>query len=129
MCGSIPNEAAEHVIVSSGDVKRLSGGTPIARWLARQSQEWLDFWNTTFGRDGFFPFDSLAVGYALVPDQFTCETLPVAIKYRRVIGIIPIYRELRVFSQSDSDWRVRYCTEITADFKDWLIDRLANATP
>ncbi len=124
----LPYEVAENVIVSSDDVKRLSRGTPIARWLARQSKEWLDFWKATFGRDGFFPFDSLAVGYAIVPDQFTCETLPVAIS-RRVIGIVPIYQELRVSSQIDSDWRVRYCTEINANFEGWLIDRLANAKP
>ncbi len=125
----LPYEIAENVIVSSDDVKRLSRGTSIARWLARQSKEWLDFWKTTFGRDGFFPFDSLAVGYAIVPDQFTCKTLPVVIRYRRLIGIFPIYQELQLSSQIDSDWRARYCVEIDSNFHGWLIDRLVNAKP
>jgi inosine-uridine nucleoside N-ribohydrolase len=125
----LPYETAENVIVTSDDVKQLASGTPIARWLARQSQEWLNFWKTTFGRDGFFPFDSLAVGYAIAPDQFTCELLPVTISYRHLVNIVPIYLELRVSPRIDSDWRARYCAEVNTNFNDWLIERLVNAKP
>ena len=32
-------------------------------------------WKRLFGVDGFNPFDTLAVAYAISPDGFGCETL------------------------------------------------------
>ena len=51
-----------------------------ARALASPAREWLALWTRLFGVDGFNPFDTLAVAYAISSKGFGCERLPARIE-------------------------------------------------
>lgn len=50
-----------------------------ASYLVPHLRTWERFWVESFESPGFNPFDALASGYLLWPEQFRTETLPVAI--------------------------------------------------
>ncbi len=45
-------------------------GGDCAHWLAKQSRPWQKRWMTELGTTGFTPFDSLAIGWLLRPQDF-----------------------------------------------------------
>jgi pyrimidine-specific ribonucleoside hydrolase len=50
-----------------------------AQWLAASAQDWLANWQRHLGTPGFTPFDTLAVGWLLVPELFTSHHWQAAI--------------------------------------------------
>ncbi|MBM3597640.1 MAG: nucleoside hydrolase [Alphaproteobacteria bacterium] len=121
----LPFELAAAVTIASEDLDRLAGGAPIARWLAETSRDWLSVWRDWFGADGFHPFDSLAVGYAISPGRFQCQPLFAWIEtqggrlLRRawlLVGDSPTI--------SAGVATVTYCSGIDPGFKSDLLARL-----
>ena len=46
--------------------------SPAARVFYQAVQPWFDFWKSTFGEDGFHPWDQNAIYYAVNPAAFVC---------------------------------------------------------
>jgi inosine-uridine nucleoside N-ribohydrolase len=76
-----PFEISSKIWVRSADLDRLAAARSAAgRALAAPARDWLSLWTRLFGVDGFNPFDTLAVAYAVSPDGFACEKLSARIE-------------------------------------------------
>jgi hypothetical protein len=83
--------------------------------------------------DGFNPFDTLAVAYAISPDGFACERLPARIETRpddqTEAGVqgTKVDRKPYLLASStftDAPAHVTYCAAAPAGFKQDLLTRL-----
>ena len=75
-----PFEISSKVWIQAGDLDRLAASpSAAARSLVAPSRAWLALWSRLFGVDGFNPFDTLAVAYAVSAQGFACEVLPARI--------------------------------------------------
>jgi len=119
----VPYEVAEKISIQPSDLALLHKGEHQAKWLANISQPWLNFWQTSLQSDGFYPFDSLAVGLLIMPDLFTCEKIPAKIQHNRALFVSS--RDYLLISHNFSEQRlVSYCHNIKQTFKHKLIERL-----
>ena len=120
----VPYEIAAKISIQSDDLALLKEGEPQAQWLAKISKPWLDFWQTSLQADGFYPFDSLAVGLLTMPNLFTCEKIPAKIEHKQTLFVAS--RDNLLVSHYFSEKRfVSYCHDINQTFKHKLIERLS----
>ncbi len=56
-------------------------GGGCARWLAASARVWQSDWQRNFAARGFTPFDTLAVGWLLLPDAFARHRWPTRISH------------------------------------------------
>jgi len=75
-----PWEISSKVWLRQPDLTALRASNPSLGWVLDASMDWLDFWRKNLAADGFNPFDTLAVGWAISPQGFVCERLPVMIR-------------------------------------------------
>jgi pyrimidine-specific ribonucleoside hydrolase len=76
-----PFEISSKVWLKAEDLDRLAASrSAAARSLVGPSRSWLSMWNRLFGVDGFNPFDTLAVAYAVSPQGFSCEAMGARIE-------------------------------------------------
>lgn len=75
-----PWEISSKVWIRQPDLKSLRASNASLGWILDASEDWLDFWRNNLATDGFNPFDTLAVGYVISPQGFSCERLPVMIQ-------------------------------------------------
>ena len=68
----VPYTAARQVSMTSSDLDRVAGMGRAGRWVAERSRQWLAFWQTEVGLDGFYPFDLMAAAYLRDPARFRC---------------------------------------------------------
>ena len=132
-----PFEISAKIWMRNADLDRLaSARSAAARSLAAPSRAWLSLWARLFGVDGFNPFDTLAVAYAISPDGFTCETLKARIDTLAddvtepgVQGVTaerkPYLLASNTFGESSS--RVTYCADAPPAFKQDLLARLTQS--
>jgi len=121
----IPFELATQLTITAADLDRLRSGDKPARWLAEVSQEWLSFWKTSLGKEGFNPFDVLAIGYVVMPDYFHCRRTQARIGFNLFLDLFGVGRDLEVGDQLRGV-TVTYCFDVTTGFKDKLLERLRN---
>jgi pyrimidine-specific ribonucleoside hydrolase len=119
----IPFEVARHLPITKDDLDRLAGAGPTARWLARVSKAWMDWWESRMHREGFYPFDILAYGYLLWPEDFRCEVAPGRVGFNLFLEPFGIGRDLEV-SEQFSGPLVKYCFDASPVVKDRLVGRL-----
>jgi hypothetical protein len=93
----------------------------------------LALWGRLFGVDGFNPFDTLAVAYAISPGGFACEALAARIETLADDVTEPGVQGVKVDrkpyllasnARSDTGARVTYCATAPAGFKEDLLTRL-----
>lgn len=119
----IPYEVASKVTILPSDLKQLKTKNDNSHWLAEISQQWLFFWKNDLKADGFFPFDSLAVAYAINSEPFLCEKLPATIDRRRSFFVRS--RDDLIVSPGLKNGRlVTYCHNINPDFKPMMMNIL-----
>lgn len=75
-----PWEISSKVWLRQPDLDQLRNSSPKQSWLIDAADDWLQFWKKNLDSDGFNPFDTLAVGYAISPKGFRCDRLPVHIQ-------------------------------------------------
>jgi pyrimidine-specific ribonucleoside hydrolase len=75
-----PWEISSKVWIREPDLKRLRASNASLGWILDAAEDWLAYWKKHLAADGFNPFDTLAVGYAISSQGFGCETLPVKIE-------------------------------------------------
>jgi inosine-uridine nucleoside N-ribohydrolase len=128
-----PFEISSKVWVDAQDLDRLASGPAAARALAAPARGWLDLWRRLFNVDGFNPFDSLAVGYAISPANFECESLPIEIHtlpdditepgvQGTAVEQKPYLLVSKTFTSAPTTGL--YCSSAPPDFKRDLFDRL-----
>ena len=75
-----PWEISSKVWIREPDLENLRSSNGRLSWILDAAQDWLAFWKTELAANGFNPFDTLAVGYAISPVGFACQRLPVKIE-------------------------------------------------
>ncbi|GAA0751118.1 nucleoside hydrolase [Psychroflexus lacisalsi] len=69
-----PFEISNKVWITQKDLGKLSEGDPASKWMAKESQPWLQQWQS-MGENGFNPFDVLASHYLIAPEDIIQEDL------------------------------------------------------
>ncbi len=118
-----PFELATKVTIMRSDLDKLGSGDEAAHWLRQASQSWMSFWEDRLHKQGFYPFDALAVGYVTMPDLFGCEILPARIGFSIFLEPFGLGHDLEV-AQDIKGSQVYYCSDVDRRFKDCLIERL-----
>jgi pyrimidine-specific ribonucleoside hydrolase len=118
----LPFEAAQQVTITTEDLDQVADMEGTAGWLAEASRGWLRFWEKSLGERGFYPFDSLAVMYVVLPELFFCEQIPARVIRRRSRFVVR--DELAVSKNFTEGTDVSYCTKIDRNFKHNLLVRL-----
>ncbi len=118
-----PFELATKVTIMRSDLDKLASGDEAAQWLREVSQPWMSFWEDNLHKQGFHPFDALAVGYVTMPELFNCEILPARIGFSLFLEPFGLGHDLEV-SQAINGQQVYYCSDVDRRFKDRLIERL-----
>ena len=118
-----PFELATKVTIMRSDLDKLGSGDEAAQWLRQVSQPWMSFWEDNLHKQGFYPFDALAVGYVTMPDLFGCEILPARIGFSLFLEPFGLGHDLEV-AQDIKGSQVYYCSDVDPQFKDRLIGRL-----
>lgn len=128
-----PWEVSSHVWINASDLERLAATGTAGVWISRVSQHWLGMWRDKFGRDGFNPFDTLAVGW--VTHRRLIESMPVHITIED--GADDVKAEdastnapktkpyLLVEPSSGKEPGAIYCFRPQPGFKTVLLERLA----
>ena len=123
-----PFEISSKIWLKAPDLDRL----PLS--LAAPARQWLSLWGRLFGVDGFNPFDTLAVAYAISDKGFTCEALPVRIDTLADDVTEPGVQGVKVDRKpyllasrelTSAAARVTYCATAPEGFKADLLTRLA----
>jgi inosine-uridine nucleoside N-ribohydrolase/uncharacterized membrane protein len=118
-----PFELATKVTITRADLDKLGSGDAAAQWLRQASQAWMSFWEDRLHKQGFYPFDALAVGYVTMSDLFSCEILPARIGFSLFLEPFGLGHDLEVAPDLKGS-QVYYCSDVDSRFKDRLIDRL-----
>jgi inosine-uridine nucleoside N-ribohydrolase len=122
-----PWEMSSKFWMTREDLKLLVESNPAAEWLTAPASDWLDFWKKSFDVDGFNPFDTLAVGYAIKSKGFRCESLPAKIENLADDGDRARNKPyLLVAKDIESKSHVDYCFDAPPGFKQDLLSRLMN---
>jgi hypothetical protein len=102
--------------------------------LVGPARGWLALWQRLFEVDGFNPFDTLAVGYVVAPQGFTCDSLPIDIvtlpddvTEPGVQGTVVARKPFLVVSNTLTDTLTTalYCWTPPPNFKRDLLTRLS----
>jgi inosine-uridine nucleoside N-ribohydrolase len=107
---------AQKIQIGSRELATLQTAGSQAKLLAGLSEPWLEHWQSAFKSDGFYPFDSLAVGLAITPEQFTCARLPARVQ-RKPALFIASRDQLLVSADFIGGPEVMYCHDIAPRFK------------
>jgi inosine-uridine nucleoside N-ribohydrolase len=129
-----PFEISSKVWLTAEDLDRLAtSASPAATALVTPARAWQAMWKRLFGVDGFNPFDTLAVAYAVSSDGFGCEslkaridTLPDDVTEPGVQGVKVERKPYLLASNTlgDAASHVTYCSSAPAGFKQDLLARL-----
>jgi pyrimidine-specific ribonucleoside hydrolase len=129
-----PFEISSKIWLTAEDLDRLAASaSPAARALVPPAKAWQAMWKRLFGVDGFNPFDTLAVAYAVSSDGFGCEslnaridTLPDDVTEPGVQGVKVERKPYLLASNTLGDVasRVTYCSSAPDGFKQDLLARL-----
>ena len=129
-----PFEISSKVWLTEGDLDRLAASrSAAARALVPPARAWRSMWTRLFGVDGFNPFDTLAVAYAISPDGFTCERIGARIDTLvddvTEPGVQGTKVERKPYLLASAQFaaesgRVTYCSTAPGGFKEDLLTRL-----
>lgn len=75
-----PWEISSKVWLETPDLAALRASDKRLAALADACDDWLAFWKEKLHAPGFNPFDALAVGYTIAPEQFHCERVELTIQ-------------------------------------------------
>lgn len=129
-----PFEISSKIWLTASDLDRLAASrSAAARTIAPPARAWLALWTRLFGVDGFNPFDTLAVAYAVSANGFVCEALPARIDTLpddvTEPGVQGVQVDRKPYLLASKELagavaRVTYCSTAPPNFKPDLLDRL-----
>ena len=82
-----PFELARQNKITEKELLESSRGDEVESWLAEISRPWLNFWKKYLGEDGFYPFDSMAIGHLIEPENISCSQQFAKVIERRSIFV------------------------------------------
>ena len=83
------------------------GLAPSLPWIVERSRGWLDYWRTSIGRPGFFPFDLLAAAYVVDPSLLGC--IPVRAWVGEDDTLFLPWAPQALLVEPDADGAALYC--------------------
>lgn len=124
----VPFELATGLVITGADLDRLRREPGPGRWLAQVSAPWHRLWRDRLHREGFSPFDVLAVGYVTSPQLFDCRITRARIGWSAFLAPFGLGHDLEV-GDSFTDTQVEYCVRVEDRFKELLLERLEGPAP
>jgi len=124
----VPFELATGLVITGADLDRLRREPGPGRWLAQVSAPWYRLWRDRLHREGFSPFDVLAVGYVTSPHLFDCRITRARMGFSTFLAPFGLGRDLEV-GDSFAGPRVEYCAGVQKRFKEMLFERLVGREP
>jgi inosine-uridine nucleoside N-ribohydrolase len=129
-----PFEISSKIWLTGSDLDRIAASRSAAsRTIVPPARAWLALWARLFGVDGFNPFDTVAVAYAISSEGFACENLPARIETLvddvTEPGVQGVKVDRKPYLLASKDFgdaaaRVTYCATVPSTFKQDLLDRL-----
>lgn len=114
----IPYEASTAVEITPQVLSDIDASGPAGHWVAEQSQEWLRYWREDIARDGFYPFDLMAVEFLHNPNAFQCAAVtawmgwdPAFLRYVGAQPILLVSQEARQDRRNGVSTQAWYCPE------------------
>lgn len=120
----VPFEVATKITVTPFDLQNMSEGGKSAKWLADSSKGWIDFWMNSFGTEGFYPFDCLAVGYQIMPNEYQCEMMPIKVEWH--YSTFANRNQLQVSHELHHGRFVNYCYNVSRTMKNSLVSMIGS---
>lgn len=122
----VPFETCNQVWIHPEDLYHLEKANKVGRFLASHSLGWLAEWETVFGCNGFNPFDLVAAGYVLFPEQFTSKPWNAVITTARDDTGRGVDKPYLICSPEVAKGRpVTYLTSISPSCKSRLMTRIS----
>ena len=125
-----PWEISSKVWMHADDLQKIRSADPATGWVLDAAQDWLQHWAKTLHTEGFNPFDTLAVAYAISPAGFGCEKLPSHIRTLKsdtAADGAATKPYLIVDKSIQSKTEVLYCSQPPANFVQGLVRRIGHA--
>ncbi len=124
-----PWEISSKVWVRRADLANLRPSDVSLAWVLDAAEDWLVYWKNSLAAEGFNPFDTLAVGYAISPDGFRCDRLQVRIEQLPDDTVTGPAAQLKPYLLVDhsmaSHHSALYCSEAPPLFHEMLLKLLA----
>lgn len=121
-----PFEISNKVWITQNDLKRLSKGSPATKWIAENSQSWLQQWVST-GENGFNPFDVLASHYLIAPEDIVKEKLNAHLEIHTNDMMLDSseknFKNYLICNETEGT-QVTYCYDVVEDFHKKLMGSL-----
>ncbi len=121
-----PYDVARSVEVSRDDLAILAATGKLGKIVARMSDPWLKTWRKYVGRDGFYPFDLMAVGAVLTPQAFVCQQVNAEMRIDQLINNSR-FGPLRLLVGGSNGRIVTWCDALAPDGQSTLLSLLGRA--
>jgi inosine-uridine nucleoside N-ribohydrolase len=115
----VPYDAARQVELTAHDLDRLQRTLPT---IVPRARDWLAYWQSDIGREGFAPFDLLAAAYILDPGRFRCNAVRAWVGEDRALKV-PLH-PLALLVEPSRDAGALYCGVPQPGLKGELLRRL-----
>lgn len=110
----VPYDAARHVEIRAADLSALQNRGGAHAWVAQRSHDWLEFWRSRIGREGFYPFDLMGALYLRAPQLFHCAKVQARIDQDSLWMVLPWTERALLVSQHDEAGRdAVYCPQVS----------------
>jgi len=121
-----PFEISNKVWLTQEDLKQLNNGKPGNKWLAEESQPWLDQW-VEGGSTGFNPFDVLASHYLIAPEDLVIEELNARLEIHpndmKLTTSEKTYKNYLLCDEKNG-FPVTYCYDVANNYHERLLQSL-----
>jgi inosine-uridine nucleoside N-ribohydrolase len=122
----LPYDVATNVEIAPDDLRRIAARGSAGQWLASRVRRWLDYWRSDIGREGFYPFDLMAVAYLLTPSAFRCADVHAWVGKDPVL-FVPLFRPRALLvepNRTSQPGQTTYCPEADAQLagrlREWM---------
>jgi pyrimidine-specific ribonucleoside hydrolase len=121
-----PFEISNKVWLTQEDLKQLNNGKPGNKWLAKESQPWLQQW-IDGGNTGFNPFDVLASHYLVAPQDLVFEELNARLEIHpndmKLNSSEKTYKNYLLCDEKNG-FPVTYCYDVATNYHERLLQSL-----
>lgn len=114
----IPYDAGRGAVITGRDLQLYARQGQAQGWLAATAQDWLGFWRSEVGTEGFYPFDWVAAAYVVEPQLFDCAPVRTEVRREWALWLFPL--EGLVVSPATGGAAL-YCPKVAERLHDLLL--------
>jgi len=129
----VPYDVAREVSLTGADLSKLEREGGADGWVAEKAEEWLGFWKNDIGKNGFYPFDVLAIAYFQNSKLFNCASTQAVIKrdlslWGRFYGPESLLTGTKPASSTplEAESEVIYCPKARSNLHRWIMSEILN---